>query len=102
MKYLVGFLILIASPAVAQQPHVEDLLKQLDTNSDGWISKTEVAKNQRYARQFPRWDTDGDAKVTKKDIVAFRAKFGIAADGTRLRGGQFRSAFAKINDSESV
>ncbi len=87
MKYLVGFLILIASPAVAQQPHVEDLLKQLDTNSDGWLSKTEVAKNQRYARQFPRWDTDGDAKVTKKDIVAFRAKFGIAADGTRLRGG---------------
>lgn len=87
MKYLVGFLILIASPAVAQQPHVDALFKQLDANSDGWLSKIEVATNQRYAQQFPRWDTDGDGKVTKKDIVTFRAKFGIAADGTRLRAG---------------
>ena len=80
------FLILFANPCFAQQPHVDTLWKNLDTNGDGTLTQSEVAKNQRYSRQFPRWDSDGDGEVSKQDIIEFRAKFGIAADGTMIHG----------------
>lgn len=92
IRFVTFCLILIAygsvsvTTAIAQSvPHVDALIKSLDTNNDGSLTKNEVAKNARYLAQFPRWDTDQDGKVSNADIVKFRAKFGIAADGTRLK-----------------
>lgn len=70
--------------AQAQLPHVGELIKQLDANADGFLTKTEVSKSQRYLKQFDRWDTDQNRKVTFKEIVVMRAKYGIATDGTML------------------
>lgn len=76
----------IASAVFAQnQPHVDEVMKSLDANKDGSLSNEEVAKSRQYSRQFPRWDTDNDGEVSRADIVKFRARFGIMADGTRRR-----------------
>ncbi len=95
-----------SNPAQAQtQPHVDEIVKSLDKNEDGFLTKDEVAGNARYARQFARWDADGDGQVSKADIVKFRAGFGIAADGSSLRARRNRNAPAQpftIPDVESL
>ena len=51
----------------------ERLLKSLDTNGDGVLSKEEAAKGLLpYA--FEKIDTDGDAKVTLNELVASHRK----------------------------
>ncbi len=70
--------------ALGQQPPVTEIYKNYDGNNDGVLEADEVASS-RYARQFPRWDVDGDKKVSPQEVIAFRRRFGIAADGTMLR-----------------
>lgn len=70
--------------AQGQQPPVTEIYKTYDGNNDGMLDAGEVA-GSRYARQFPRWDIDGDKKVSPQEVIAFRRRFGIAADGTLLR-----------------
>lgn len=67
-----------------QKPPVTEIYKTYDGNNDGVLEANEVASS-RYARQFPRWDVDGDKKVSPKEVIAFRHRFGIAADGTIMR-----------------
>ena len=70
--------------AQGKQPPVTEIYKNYDGNKDGMLEANELT-GSRYARQFPRWDINGDQKVFPQEIVAFRKRFGIAADGTLLR-----------------
>ena len=66
--------------AQGKQPPVTEIYKNYDSNKDGMLEANELT-GSRYARQFPRWDINGDQKVSPQEIVAFRKRFGIAADG---------------------
>ena len=70
--------------AQGRQPPVSEVFKTYDADNDGVLDAGEVA-GSRYARQFPRWDVNRDSKVSTAEVIAFRRKFGIAADGTVLR-----------------
>ena len=72
-------------PGAAQNPYpsVSEIIKQYDRDKDGRLSGEEVARGT-YARQFRRWDVDRDDVVSAADIVRFRRRFGIAADGSRI------------------
>ena len=48
------------------------------------LTKLEVV-GSRYASQYPRWDVDGDGQVSRADLIQFRKRFGIAADGTQIK-----------------
>lgn len=89
MRNLIYFMVAccaLPSFALAQsQPHVDDIFKKLDADADGLLSKDEVKNSGRFERQFSRWDTDRDGSVSKQEVIAFRAKFGIAADGSSLK-----------------
>ncbi|MFK7766259.1 MAG: hypothetical protein AB8B55_03375 [Mariniblastus sp.] len=89
MKLFLSILLLtLLAPSVclaqAKHPHVDEIIKKFDANLDGWLTKEEVAKNRRYAGQFPRWDTDKNGKVSAAEIAKLRSAFGIAADGTMI------------------
>ncbi|MEM0925513.1 MAG: hypothetical protein AAGJ83_05705, partial [Planctomycetota bacterium] len=60
------------------------MIAQLDSNQDGVLSQNEV-KQSRFARQFTRWDNNRDGKASPQEIIRFRARFGIDADGRRIR-----------------
>ncbi|MDP6556102.1 MAG: hypothetical protein QGG71_15645 [Pirellulaceae bacterium] len=66
-----------------QLPSVEKLIADHDANGDGKLDANEV-KGSTFARQFSRWDVDADGFVKAADIIKFRARFGIAADGSRI------------------
>ena len=74
--------------AQGQQPPVTEIYKNHDGNKDGLLEAGEVT-GSRYARQFPRWDVNGDQKVSPQEVIAFRKRFGIAAKSHQL---QFQSA----------
>lgn len=84
---MIGLVAFVAAGSAcdAQQsiPHVDELMKQYDLDQNGLLAASEVA-GSRYARQYNRWDTDSDGAVSKEDVIQFRAKFGIAADGSRM------------------
>jgi hypothetical protein len=90
---------LVLNPCVAQTkyPTVASIIKQYDANQDAELTKEEVA-DSRYARQFSRWDTDNDGKVSEKDVIAFRRRFGIAADGSMLPTQQSEFTIPDIDD----
>ena len=89
MRFLIFSLLLFVSTCCVghvqgQQAPVTEIYKTHDGNEDGVLESEEVA-GTRYARQFPRWDVDGDKKVSPQEVIVFRRRFGIAADGTMLR-----------------
>ena len=76
--------IVACSGVQAQQlPSVEKLIADHDANGDGKLDANEV-KGSTFARQFSRWDVDADGFVNAADIIKFRARFGIAPDGSRI------------------
>ncbi len=85
--FVIGLITLITacSTCCAQQsiPHVDELMKQYDLDRNGALTAAEV-EGSRYARQYTRWDIDSDGSVSKEDVIQFRAKFGIAADGSQM------------------
>ncbi|MDC3255816.1 hypothetical protein OAU93_00280 [bacterium] len=85
--FVIGLIAGVAacSACHAQQsiPHVDELMKQYDLDKNGALAASEV-KGSRYARQYARWDADSDGSVSKEDVIQFRAKFGIAADGSQM------------------
>ena len=82
-------LISISSLCFAQDqpPPVDEIFKTFDANEDGFLTTTEVSENAGLAKQFVRWDSNNDGKVSGNEIVEMRAKFGIATDGSRIPAG---------------
>ncbi len=62
-------------------------MQQHDGDQNSFLTAKEVA-GSRYAGQFARWDHDKDGKVSLADVVRFRRRFGIAADGSMLAKGE--------------
>lgn len=77
-----GAAALIAAPALAQDaPRPSDpaeIIKLMDTDKDGAISKEEWVAAGRREQRFARVDADGDGKVTieelKKAMAAMQAR----------------------------
>jgi dipeptidyl aminopeptidase/acylaminoacyl peptidase len=66
-----------------RQPAVTALMKKYDGDRNGVLSRKEVTGTP-HELQFGHWDTNQDGRVSNRDIIAFRRRFRIAADGTRL------------------
>ncbi len=65
----------------------EMLLGKLDADKDGAISKAEV-DGSRFAAKFAEVDTNGDTRVTREELIAFRPVRGVherAGDERRAR-----------------
>ena len=101
---VVSTLVLLANSlcqAQAQLPSVASVMEQYDGDQDGALTLEEVA-GSRYARQFSRWDADQDGSVFAKDIIAYRQRFGIAADGTRTPVGRPRFTVPDVDELPRV
>jgi Ca2+-binding EF-hand superfamily protein len=54
-----------------QMPSAEDLIKELDKNEDGKLSKEEVEGHPLLSRNFDEIDADKDGFITKDEIEKF-------------------------------
>lgn len=72
------------SQSRGRYPSVASIFDDLDVDRDQLLTKLEVV-GSRYASQYLRWDVDGDGQVSRADVILFRKRFGIAADGTQIK-----------------
>jgi hypothetical protein len=97
--------ILLAGPTVCcgqnSLPSVTAILQQHDTDQDGLLTASEV-KGTKYQRQFSRWDADKSERVSKEEIVRFRARFGIAADGSKIGANPRRQPKLTIPSIDAI
>ena len=93
---IAAFVLPVAVSAQNRYPTVASIIRQHDADKDGSLSAKEV-RGSRYARQFPRWDTDKNGRVSSQEIIAFRKRFGIAADGSMLNAKPKALAIPKIH-----
>ena len=82
MALVASILLFSFSEAQNRTPHppVSAIFLKFDVDQNGVLNLKEV-ESSRYARQFVRWDADSDDSVNAEDIIRFRKRFGIAADG---------------------
>jgi len=76
-------------------------MKRYDGDRNGVLSRKEV-ESTSHVRQFVRWDTNRDGLVSNRDIVAFRLRFGMAADGTNLKQATIERSRRLNSDSWSI
>lgn len=59
-----------------QKPDFERILKKLDTNKDGLISKEEAKKGERkrLIENFDKIDSDSDGFISLEELKAMRKK----------------------------
>ncbi len=60
---------------------LDDLIRQLDTNHDGKVSRDEATGN--FAPRFSPWDANHDGVATRDEIHSYRQGFGINDQGER-------------------
>lgn len=97
-RVLYGFLIAMFSHSAghAQQlPSVEKLIQDHDHNNDGKLEAGEL-RGSSFVRQLSGWDADRDGFASSSEIIVYRAKFGIAADGTQIPGRPARGAQSRM------
>ena len=86
LALVASILLFSFSEAQNRTPHppVSAIFLQFDVDQNGVLNLKEV-ESSRYARQFVRWDADSDDSVNAEDIIRFRKRFGIAADGSMIQ-----------------
>ena len=83
MRWLLVAMLACSSARAQQLPSVKKLIADHDANGDGKLAADEV-KGSTFARQFSRWDFDADGFVKSAEIIRFRARYGIAPDGSKI------------------
>jgi hypothetical protein len=82
--------------AYADKPANDPGFNALDKNNDGWLTRTEAAKNPYLAKNFKKADKDGDGKLsrteyltvmTKKDLRTAKEKVTGQKDDSAATGG---------------
>jgi Ca2+-binding EF-hand superfamily protein len=89
-------LLLAAGSAYADKPANDPGFNKLDKNKDGYLSRTEAAKNPELMKNWKQADKNGDGKLsrteyltvmTKKDLRGVKEKVGGKKDQSAATGG---------------
>ena len=67
-------LALAAGPAFAEKSNDDPGFNKLDRNNDGWLSRTEAAKNSYLRKNFKAADKDGDGKLSRTEYLTAMTK----------------------------
>jgi len=73
--------------------HVDEFVKEYDTNKDGFVSKEELPERFRY--NFPRLDTNKDGKLSKEEL-----QNGVAYLQSRRRPSDFVFVLVEMSDCD--
>ena len=89
--------ILIASalatgPAFAAKSNDDPGFNKLDRNNDGWLSRTEAAKNPYLRKNFKAADTDGDGKLSRTEYLKIMTKKDLSSAKDKITGKKDQSA----------
>jgi len=85
-------LALAAGPAFAEKSNDDPGFNKLDRNNDGWLSRTEAAKNSYLRKNFKAADKDGDGKLSRTEYLQVMTKKDVSALKNKVTGDKDRNA----------
>jgi len=72
--------------AFADKPANDPGFNALDKNNDGYLSRTEAAKNPTLAKNFKQADKDGDGKLSRTEYLAVMTKKDLRTAKNKVTG----------------
>ena len=85
-------LALAAGPAFAEKSNDDPGFNKLDRNNDGWLSRTEAAKNSYLRKNFKAADKDHDGKLSRTEYLQIMTKKDVSALKNKVTGDKDRNA----------
>lgn len=89
---LASALALAAGPAFAAKADNDPGFNKLDTNNDGYLSRTEAAKNPWLRKNFKAADTDGDGKLSRTEYLKIMTKKDLSSVKEKVTGSKDQNA----------
>ena len=85
-------LALAAGPAFAEKSNDDPGFNKLDRNNDGWLSRTEAAKNSYLRKNFKAADKDHDGKLSRTEYLQIMTKKDVSSLKNKVTGDKDRNA----------
>ncbi|HZE59829.1 MAG TPA: EF-hand domain-containing protein [Burkholderiales bacterium] len=85
-------LALAAAPAFAAKSSDDPGFNKLDKNNDGYLTRTEAAKNPYLRKNFKAADTDGDGKLSRTEYLKAMTKKDLSSAKEKITGNKNRNA----------
>jgi Ca2+-binding EF-hand superfamily protein len=85
-------LALAAGSALADKSKTDPGFNALDKNNDGYLSRTEAAKNPDLAQNFKAVDKNGDGKLSRTEYLAVMTKKDLNTAKQKVTGNKESSA----------
>lgn len=83
---LASALTLAAGSAFAEKAKADPGFNALDKNNDGWLTRTEAAKNPYLAKNFKAADKDGDGKLSRTEYLEVMTKKDLSSAKEKVTG----------------
>ena len=85
-------LALVAGPAFAEKSKDDPGFNKLDRNNDGWLSRTEAAKNPYLRKNFKAADKDHDGKLSRTEYLTIMTKKDLSSVKNKVTGDKEQNA----------
>lgn len=74
---------------------------KLDKNNDGYLSRSEAAKNPYLAKRFKEADKNGDGKLSRTEYLAVMTKKDLKSAKDKVAGNKDKDRSAATGSSKS-
>jgi Ca2+-binding EF-hand superfamily protein len=85
-------LALAAGVALAEKPKTDPGFNALDRNNDGYLSRTESARNPELSKNFKKADKNGDGKLSRTEYLSVMTKKDLRTAKEKVTGNKDQSA----------
>ena len=83
---------LAAGQAFAEKSKDDPGFNKLDRNNDGWLSRSEAAKNSYLRKNFKAADKDHDGKLSRTEYLEVMTKKDMSALKNKVTGNKEQNA----------
>lgn len=83
---------LAAGPAFAEKSNDDPGFNKLDRNNDGWLSRSEAAKNSYLRKNFKAADKDHDGKLSRTEYLTIMTKKDLNTAKNKVTGNKEQNA----------
>jgi Ca2+-binding EF-hand superfamily protein len=85
---------LAAGSALADKPKSDPGFNALDRNNDGYLTRTEAARNPDLAKNFKTADKNGDGKLSRAEYLAVMTKKDLSTAKAKITGNKDQQSAA--------
>ena len=96
-----GLALGMGATLAADQSKNDPGFNKLDKNNDGYLSRSEAAKNPYLAKRFKEADKNGDGKLSRTEYLAVMTKKDLKGAKDKVAGNKQKDRNAATGSSKS-